>query len=185
MCIQLHIYWTGGQQTGIMKPSRSDDVLDADEQILITNKVRAQFESMMPKRPAKPNRSEPDLTSPPILDEEIHIPELNKLKYLQSQAIFSGTKAGDEDDEFVETQYYKELESIDKQHHTTGNGFIKMAMEKNGNEDILQFRGSHSTNGGFKQMIFKTNPATNDWIPSFEDHQVGYISSKPNRSESC
>ncbi|CAA2997676.1 Hypothetical predicted protein [Olea europaea subsp. europaea] len=176
---------TGGQHTVIMKPSRSDDVLDADEQILITSQVRAQFESMMPKRPAKPNRSEPDSSSPLVPDEEIHIPELNKLKYLQSQAIFSGTKSGDEDDEFVETQYYKELESIDKQHHTTGNGFIKMDMEKSENEDDLQLRGSHSTNGEFKQIIFKTNPATNDWIPSFENHQVGYISSKPNRSESC
>ncbi|XP_022856165.1 uncharacterized protein LOC111377321 [Olea europaea var. sylvestris] len=99
--------------------------------------------------------------------------------------IFSGTKSGDEDDEFVETQYYKELESIDKQHRTTGNGFMKRDMEKSGNEEHFQLRGSHGTNGGFKQTIFKTNPATNDWIPSFEDHQVEYISSKPNRSESC
>ncbi|KAL2531819.1 maternal effect [Abeliophyllum distichum] len=176
---------TGGQQT-VMKPSRSDDVLDADEQLLITNRARAQIESMMPRRPIKPNRSEPDSTSPPIPDEDIHIPELNKLKSLQSQSqpIFSGPKSVDQD-EFVETQYYKELESIDKQHHTTGNGFIKTAMEKSGNEYDLQFNGSHNSNGGFREILFKTNPATNDWIPSFEDHQAGYVSSKPNRSESC
>ncbi|KAL2552025.1 maternal effect embryo arrest 59 [Forsythia ovata] len=118
--------------------------------------------------------------------KNILIPELNKLKSLQSQSqpIFSGPKSEDQD-EFVETQYYKELESIDKQHHTTGNGFIKTAMEKSGNEYDLQFLGSHDSNGGFREIMFKTNPATNDWIPSFEDHQVGYVSSKPNRSESC
>ncbi|KAL2555184.1 extra-large guanine nucleotide-binding protein 1 [Forsythia ovata] len=45
---------SNGQQT-VMKPSRSDDVLDANEQLLIMNCVRAQIKSMMPKRPIESN----------------------------------------------------------------------------------------------------------------------------------
>ncbi|GKU94827.1 hypothetical protein SLEP1_g8264 [Rubroshorea leprosula] len=71
------------------KPSRSDEVLDVDQQQKITAQVRAQFDSPALKRPTKPNRSEPDSTShsaialPSGVDQTI--PELNKLPSLQSQ----------------------------------------------------------------------------------------------------
>ena len=76
-------------QCTVTKPSRSDEVLDADQQQQITNQVRAQFDSLAPKRPTKPNRSEPDLaitTSnlPPAVDKSI--PEVDKLRSLQSQS---------------------------------------------------------------------------------------------------
>lgn len=71
------------------KPSRSDEVLDSEEQVKIANQIRAQFDSMAPKRPSKPNRSEPDIPfSPNPVDPstDLTIPELHKLRSLQSQS---------------------------------------------------------------------------------------------------
>ncbi|XP_022149507.1 uncharacterized protein LOC111017922 isoform X2 [Momordica charantia] len=105
------------------KPSLSDVVLADEDQILITNQIRAQFDSIAPKRPTKPSRSEPD-SSPQNPPQEIAsqqaIPELNKLLNLQSQS--HGLHLGEGDsllvqEEYVETQYYKELDSVEKRHH--------------------------------------------------------------------
>ena len=123
-----------GQWT-VTKPSRSDEVLDADQQQQIANQVRAQFDSLAPKRPTKPNRSEPDLATntsslTPAVDQ-VTIPELDKLRSLQSQSHVKISVGGDGlvPDDFVETQYYKEMNSINKEHHTTGNGFIRVVRE--------------------------------------------------------
>nr|GMD58616.1 Maternal effect embryo arrest 59, putative isoform 1 [Ipomoea batatas] len=161
----------------VSKPSRSDEILDPDQQLQIADQVRAQFDALAPKRPAKPNRSEPDSTLP-MPAGDIAIPELDKLQSLQSQAVFSETDKA-EQEEFVETHYYDELVSIDKQHHTTGTGFIKVVRE--GDENGYGYQLNNGGNG-FKAAVFKSNPATNDWIPSVED-QVQFSSSKPNRSE--
>lgn len=78
----------GVDQWTVTKPSRSDEVLDADEQVRIANRVRAQIDSMAPKRPTKPNRSEPDSIAP-TNDQSAangNIPELDKLRSLQSQS---------------------------------------------------------------------------------------------------
>ncbi|XP_051140987.1 uncharacterized protein LOC127258251 [Andrographis paniculata] len=175
---------SAGQRTVVAKPGRSDDVLDEAQQIRIYNEVRAQFESLAPKRPIKPDRSEPgafsDAVSAP--DVEVPVPELDKLRSLrnQSQAVFPETNPS-EAEEFVETEYYKALDSIDKQHHTTGSGFIKAGMDRNAvNGYELQVNGFH---GKQTEMAFKSNPATNDWTPKLEDHQVEFLSSKPDRSE--
>ena len=78
-----------GQWT-MTKPSRSDEVLDANQQLQITNQIRAQFDSMVPKRPSKPSRSESDTTTTPTSSlseiEQDNIPELDKLRSLQSQS---------------------------------------------------------------------------------------------------
>ena len=76
-----------GQWT-VTKPSRSDEVLDPNQQQEITNQIRAQFDSIAPKRPAKPNRSESesDITSPPTDADHNSIPELDKLRSLRSQS---------------------------------------------------------------------------------------------------
>lgn len=104
------------------KPSRSDEVLNTEEQIKITNQIKAQFDALTPKRPIKPNRSEPE-TQQNLVDSTFpshNIPELEKLQSLQSnsQTILSSKGLVDTQDEFVETKYYQELLSIDKQHHT-------------------------------------------------------------------
>ncbi|KAE8704875.1 Maternal effect embryo arrest 59 [Hibiscus syriacus] len=175
------------------KPSRSDEVLDADQQQQITNQVRAQFESMVPKRPTKPNRSEPDLASttssnlPSDVDQTI--PELDKLRSLQSQSLVKISEGGGvtvEQDEFVETEYYREMNSIDKEHHTTGSGFIRVMKEgAEANEyDGIQLGNGQGAGNSTNKPVFKSNPATNDWIPTLEEDQV-FVSSKPNRSEGC
>lgn len=81
------------QQAVITKPSRSDEILNEDQRLEITNKVRAQFESLAPKRPFKPNRSESDSTTalPPATsyapDQNDYVaPELDKLRSLQTRS---------------------------------------------------------------------------------------------------
>ncbi|XP_050376110.1 uncharacterized protein LOC126793586 [Argentina anserina] len=174
-----------GQWT-VTKPSRSDQVLDADEQLRIANQIKAQFDSAAPKRPIKPNRSEPDSPTPALsVVDQPDIPELHKLRTLQSQShvIISDEQANTMvQDEFVDTQYYKELNSIDKQHHKTGTGFIRVEREEEGSYDI-QLIGIHGGSTGVVQSGFRSNPATNDWIPKTDEDMV-FISSKPNRSES-
>ncbi|KAK4840989.1 hypothetical protein QYF36_023090 [Acer negundo] len=172
-----------GQLT-VTKPSRSDEILDADQQLMIANQIRSQFESMAPKRPTKPSRSEPDHQSAadnnPSTDHDMstatteqNIPQLDKLRSLLSQSqvlIYSGDQGAMVQEEFVETEYYKELVSIDKQHHTTGSGFIRVVFkegsdsEENG-YDIDRFGSGHG-GGDHQRPNFKSNPATNDWIPS-------------------
>ncbi|KAK9285790.1 hypothetical protein L1049_024991 [Liquidambar formosana] len=176
-------------QWTVTKPSRSDDVLAADQQLRIANQIRAHFDSMAPKRPTKPSRSESDSTTPLYISDVVQqIPELDKFRSLQSQshAMLRADGGTVVHEEFVETQYYKELGSIDKQHYTTGTGFIKVAKEGSENGYDLQFQRGHDD--GDREIVFqgfKSNPATNDWIPSFDADQVVYVSSKPNRSESC
>lgn len=69
-----------------MKPSRSDELLDPDEQVKNSNQIRADFDSLAPKRPTKPTRSEP---GPPgsfsTSDETTDHPEADKFRSLQSQ----------------------------------------------------------------------------------------------------
>lgn len=77
-----------GKMTVVNKPSRSDEVLDEDQQLKIANHIRAQFDSITPKRPLKPNRSESDSSTPTPVDSIVdpNIPELDKFHSLQSQS---------------------------------------------------------------------------------------------------
>ncbi|XP_076953633.1 uncharacterized protein LOC143627770 [Bidens hawaiensis] len=175
-----------GQPTAAVKPSRSDEIIDPGQQLQISEQVRSHFDSILPKRPPKPNRSDPDYHEPgsPSGEPVSTIPELIKLQSLiyQSQGIVSDNNATVEE-EFVETGYYKELSSIDKEHHTTGNGFIKVAREERGEDGLRLQIGGY---GGYTDQGFRSNPATNDWIPSsggdYFDQDKG-VSLKPNRSE--
>lgn len=167
------------RQPTINKPSRSDEVLDPDQQLRIADQVRAQFDSMAPKRPVKPNRSEPDPDA--SLAQQTQpgpIPELERLHSLksQSQVVVSTDGEGAVQEEFVETEYYKELVSIDKQHHTTGTGFIKVTQEEieNGQRDNHELQ-ILSENGGERFRGFKSNPATNDWVPSVEAYNQVFL----------
>ncbi|XP_021831639.1 uncharacterized protein LOC110771617 [Prunus avium] len=177
------------------KPSRSDEVLEADEQIKIANQIRAQFDSSAPKRPIKPNRSEPDASSSstanPVdysIDDQPNIPELDKFRSLQSQSpviLSSAEGATTVQDEFVDTEYYKELNSIDKQHHMTGSGFIKVVREGGSDFDGLDLQLAQSHDDVIAGLMkIRSNPATNDWVPRTDEDEVLVNSSKPNRSES-
>ncbi|XP_077222535.1 uncharacterized protein LOC143856255 isoform X2 [Tasmannia lanceolata] len=95
-------------------------------------------------------------------------PSANKLTYMGSEA----------SEEYVETDYYKDLNCVDKQHHTTGTGFIKVENENaNGNCFCLDSVSDVSNCHG----SCKGNPATNEWIPTMDT--VIPVSEKPNRSE--
>ncbi|CAJ1929458.1 unnamed protein product [Sphenostylis stenocarpa] len=171
------------------KPSRSDEILSIEEQLRIADEIRAQFDALQPRRPIKPNRSEPEPQHPVHHAlSDINIPELHKFQSLQSrsQDTISSAREVDAQDEFVETQYYKELASIDKQHHTTGTGFIKAVTEgmEGGYKVELPVIISHVNlaETETQRRGFKSNPATNEWVPTFDEYQV-FVSSKPNRSE--
>ncbi|KAM1156729.1 hypothetical protein ACFX2B_027188 [Malus domestica] len=155
-----------------VKPSRSDEVLSPDEQLKIAEQVRAQFDSAAPKRPIKPSRSDPDSNPVPyfVVDQQPTIPELDKFRSLESQSaavILSAQGDPTVEDEFVDTEYYKELNSIDKQHHTTGTGFIRAVREEGSEADGLHLHlpESHARVGS----KIKSNPATNDWTPRNDD----------------
>ncbi|CAH8345192.1 unnamed protein product [Eruca vesicaria subsp. sativa] len=167
-----------------MKPSRSDEMTDPDQQIKNTNQVRAGFDALAPKRPTKPTRSEPGpigcfSTPEPTTDH----PEADKFQTLQSQTHVDILHEGDPaavQDEFLETDYYTKLTSIDKQHHTTGSGFINVVKE-GGEEAVI---AAAAIGDGGEKAVYKSNPATNDWIPAVEEDLGSESSSKPNRSES-
>ncbi|KAL2962963.1 hypothetical protein AAZX31_17G173900 [Glycine max] len=178
---------------GFGKVMNSLEVLD-----LSGNKLQGEIPSFFgnielvvseigPKRPIKPNRSEPDAVFQyPVAAASVNnIPELHKFQSLQSpsHAIISSAGFVDAQDEFVETQYYKELASIDKQHHTTVSGFIKAAREGGEGEYEIQLPNNHVNAAETQPRSYKSNPATNDWVPNSDEHQV-FVSSKPNRSES-
>ncbi|KAL1190458.1 hypothetical protein V5N11_016836 [Cardamine amara subsp. amara] len=167
-----------------VKPSRSDEVLDPEQQIKNTNKIRADFDSLAPKRPTKPTRSEP---GPPgsfsISDKTNDHPEADKFQSLQSQTHGKILGEGDSSaiqDEFLETEYYTNLTAIDKQHHTTGSGFINVAKEDGGEETVI----AATIGDGGEKTVYRSNPATNEWIPAAEEDVVSESSTKPNRSES-
>ncbi|KAL9241590.1 hypothetical protein vseg_015685 [Gypsophila vaccaria] len=171
----------------INKPSRSDEMIEPEQQLRVAHEVGAYFESIKPKRPTKPSRSEPDpcasLTCDQAQFDPIHeLKRLNDLKSESQNVLSTEGGVGVVQEEFVETEYYRQLEIIDKQHHTTGTGFIKIERgnEKGQNNEP---RRLFARGGTFAGNGIKSNPATNDWTPSsegFDQHQ--YVSTKPSRS---
>ncbi|KAK9713586.1 hypothetical protein RND81_06G037500 [Saponaria officinalis] len=171
----------------INKPSRSDEMIEPEQQLRLAHEVGAYFESIKPKRPTKPSRSEPDPDASLTRDQAYSepIPELQRLNDLksQSQVVLSMDEGvGVVQEEFVETEYYRQLETVDKQHHTTGTGFIKIERgNEKGQNNELQRLSAHG--GTFAGNGIKSNPATNDWTPSSDgDDQYRCVSDKPSRS---
>ncbi|XP_047308863.1 uncharacterized protein LOC124912310 [Impatiens glandulifera] len=159
------------------RPNRSDIHISKEDEAKIEEETREYFNGLAPKRHTKPQRSEYSLQYVDSTDGSI--PELTvfqKLEHDDNQKLdYKGGEVSSE--EFTETEYYKDLNSIDKQHHTTGKGFIKT---DNCNcfsltPDPVTITCHPSCRG---------NPATNDWIPAEIDDKVSFASSdKPNRSE--
>ncbi|MCA0763333.1 hypothetical protein, partial [Vibrio vulnificus] len=86
------------------------------------------FDELAPKRHSKPQRSEysaryiDDLSS----QGDGAIPEFAAFQQLEHDTQKLAYDGIEPTEEFVETEYYKDLNCIDKQHHTTGTGFIKV-----------------------------------------------------------
>ncbi|CAL4893859.1 unnamed protein product [Urochloa decumbens] len=163
------------------RPARSDPHLPPEEAARVEAEVRGYFDSVAPRRPAKPPRSDPSEDASEEADNagDHDLPELRKLRDLAAKPQLVVDGAGDVDggEEYVETRYYDGLIGIDKQHHTTGTGFIKVERP-NGSAFTM-------TTNGYSSASFvrcTSNPATNDWIPSAET--VIPASNKPSRSDS-
>ncbi|WJX37332.1 hypothetical protein P8452_25101 [Trifolium repens] len=161
------------------RPNRSDTHLSAEEEATIEAKTRQHFDEVAPKRHTKPQRS--DYASQ-YVDNNVSdnsVPEMLQFQRLENdphekKLVYDGN---DVEEEFVETEYYKDLNSVDKHHHTTGKGFIQ--VEKSDTSFHIEPDNDthdchHSTKG---------NPATNDWVPApFAEEDSN--SDKPKRSES-
>ncbi|WCJ20364.1 maternal effect embryo arrest 59 [Euphorbia peplus] len=170
------------------RASRSDVHLGKEEEAKIEGETRDYFDGIAPKRHSKPQRSEHSTKYQDALSNSQssdQIPEFLAFQELQSRQKMvneEGIKEGVDgsEEEFVETEYYKDLNCVDKQHHTTGTGFIKMEGSANGKGFSLRpdaDSGVHSSSRG--------NPATNDWIPVDRDYDELDISAStnPKRSE--
>lgn len=167
------------------RPARSDPHLPPEEAARVEAEVRSYFDSVAPRRPAKPPRSDPSVDTfaePAAVDAGDHdLPELRKLRDLEAkpQKLVLDGGGGDVDggEDYVETRYYDGLIGIDKQHHMTGTGFIKVERSNGSSFSVM-------TNGypPASSVRCTSNPATNDWIPSSES--IIPASNKPSRSDS-
>ncbi|XP_030949205.1 uncharacterized protein LOC115973110 isoform X2 [Quercus lobata] len=171
------------------RPNRSDDHLSVEEEAKLEAKAREYFDEAAPKRHTKPQRSEYSTQYVDALsnsnsnndnnnnnNDNNFIPELVEFQRLENdpqKLIYDGGKVTEE---FVETEYYKDLNCVDKEHHTTGTGFIKMG-DNNGQCFHLEPESVASCHTSCQR-----NPATNDWIPG-SANTVIHASDKPKRSE--
>ncbi|KAM5583383.1 hypothetical protein ABKV19_003334 [Rosa sericea] len=162
------------------RPNRSDVHLSSEEEAKIESETREYFDGVAPKRHSKPQRSEyasqyvDDLSKD---DKQESSPELVEFQRLendsQQKLVVNGSGVSEE---FVETDYYKDLNCIDKQHHTTGTGFIK--VQNPGNRGYSLEPDSDTSIHASCQC----NPATNDWVPDAAS-AVPFASGKPGRSD--
>ncbi|PIM98699.1 hypothetical protein CDL12_28819 [Handroanthus impetiginosus] len=159
------------------RPNRSDVHLNGEEAAKVEEATRHYFDDLAPKRHTKPQRSEHSSAYVDTLSSTGHvIPEYEQFQHLEKEDIqklvYSGNKVAEE---FMETEYYRDLSGIDKQHHTTGTGFIKVD-NKNGEGFSLAPDSASECHPSCKG-----NPATNEWTPAAND-KVDFISGKPKRS---
>ncbi|OWM68761.1 uncharacterized protein LOC116211561 [Punica granatum] len=170
------------------RPNRSDVHLSRDEEVKAEEETRDYFDGIAPKRHTKPRRSEDSsnyvdaLSSNGVDNPTPELVEFQRLEGSTQKLNYSGSQV---EEEFMETAYYKDLNNVDKQHHQTGTGFIKVDNSSDGS-----FNLTPDTSTGLHASC-KGNPATNDWIPSAADtvsqksapDQDLIASDKPNRSE--
>ncbi|KAG6411932.1 hypothetical protein SASPL_124586 [Salvia splendens] len=160
-----------------VRPNRSDVHLSGEEAAKVEAAVRERFDEAAPKRHTKPQRSDHSAVYTDALSSDDGvIAEYAQFQLLEKDTEKLDYSGGKPDEEFTETEYYKDLNCVDKQHHTTGTGFIKM---ENTNEKDFSIAGETTTEC---HASSKGNPATNDWIPS-PSTEVDFTSDKPSRSD--
>ncbi|XP_011013991.1 PREDICTED: uncharacterized protein LOC105131087 [Populus euphratica] len=163
------------------RPNRSDVHVSVEEEAKQEEETRGYFEGIAPKRHSKPQRSEYSIQYVDALTtngDQSFNPEYVEFQRLETdpQKIISN-ESSKVTEEFVETEYYQDLNCVDKQHHTTGTGFIKTENEY-GKRFSLAPDSTTSCHASCKG-----NPATNDWVPADADMVIS-ASDKPKRSES-
>ncbi|KAM0996083.1 hypothetical protein ACFX13_006193 [Malus domestica] len=160
------------------RPNRSDAHLSREEEAEIESKTREYFDGVTPKHHSKPQRSEYSSKYVDDLKNKDEIPELVEFHRLESDSqkiVLNGSEVGEE---FVETDYYKDLNETDKQHHTTGTGFIKMPNKSDNRYNLAPDSDTDV------HASCQCNPATNDWIPDDSAaNTVAFDSGKPRRSD--
>lgn len=170
----------------VEKPSRSEELISAEEQERRTAAVRKKLEALLPKRTLKPSRSEVDeLLSTPLESEARPFssdpPELLRFEELEASSEklpLDGPAVIVVEDEYVDTKYYDDFVPKDVVHYTTGAAFIKLDPPETPPfhlSDDQALPGELIHHGG--------NPATNEWVPA-PQATFPVDSSKPARSES-
>ena len=153
--------------------------MSREEEAKIECETRDYFDGLAPKRHTKPQRSEYAAQYVDVVtgdQDEGVTPEYTQFQHLEQNSeklVYGGNEVTDE---FVETEYYKDLNGVDKQHHTTGTGFIKVD-DTNGNGFNLVPESEYEHHASCKG-----NPATNEWIPAPAD-TASFVSNKPPRSD--
>ncbi|XP_015873895.3 uncharacterized protein LOC107410922 isoform X1 [Ziziphus jujuba] len=163
------------------RPNRSDIHLSRGEEAEIEATTRNHFDGITPKRHTKPQRSEYSSKYVDSLSNGAQqcIPEFLEFQRLENhpdqQKLNWDTR--DLREEFVETEYYKDLNCADKIHHTTGTGFINIdrTSDKRYNLAPDTVTACHDS--------CKGNPATNEWIPEPAIDTIPLASGKPHRSD--
>ncbi|XP_071698031.1 uncharacterized protein [Rutidosis leptorrhynchoides] len=162
------------------RPSRSDAHLSKEEEAKIEGETRDYFDELAPRRHTKPQRSEyatqyvdklPDNQDDGPSPEYI---EFQQLEHNSQKLVYGSNEVPDE---FVETEYYKDLNGVDKHHHTTGTGFIKVDGTNGTTFNLVPESDNEH------HASCKGNPATNEWTPEPADTETS-VSVKPHRSES-
>nr|PNR49719.1 hypothetical protein PHYPA_011615 [Physcomitrium patens] len=162
------------------KPNRSEEIGTPEEQGQRAQEVRAYLDANAPRRPLKPSRS--DAADMLAQVESNHTvvsdpPEQKKFLQLLANGVpleMLGNAEVDED--YTESEYYQYKSAIDKAHHTTGSGFIKIEKTPQG------FHLSTNPQSYHTREHHRCNPAMNDWEPAPNSSES--ISNKPLRSES-
>ncbi|KAF8683632.1 hypothetical protein HU200_044555 [Digitaria exilis] len=158
-------------------PNRSDAHLSPEDEAAREAEVREYFDDAAPKRHAKPSRSEHSAVYADALVPDDSHPELDKFQDLEAHTepeqqaadayvvvdgcffqrlVYERSKV---EEEFVETEYYKDLGGVGKQHHTVS--FIKMDRDQG-----ASFTLSEDPEAAERHASCKGNPATNEWIPA-------------------
>ncbi|XP_043691690.1 uncharacterized protein LOC122642313 [Telopea speciosissima] len=160
------------------RPNRSDVHLSEKEETRIEEETRGYFDGLAPKRHTKPQRSDYSSQYTDTLGSSSEIiPEFVKFQQLENDPEKLVYKGKDATEEYVETEYYKDLNCVDKQHHTTGTGFIGTE-----NNNGSCFKIAPDTNCSACHSSCTGNPATNDWIPATGDRVTQRLD-KPTRSD--
>ncbi|KAL2956098.1 hypothetical protein AAZX31_18G066200 [Glycine max] len=112
------------------RPNRSDIHLSAEEEATIEAKTREYFDGVAPQRHTKPQRSDYSAQYVDAFSNAHHssltIPELTQFQLLQNdpqekKLVYNGSQVPEE---FVETEYYQDLNSVDKHHHTVFSSIL-------------------------------------------------------------
>lgn len=169
---------------GAGKPNRSEEQGALEDQEQHAQEARAYLEANAPKRQLKPARSDAaemlsNMTHEEHTDNTVFDPpeHAKYLKLVANGVPLETLGSGDMNEDYTESDYYKQMAAVDKVHHTTGTGFIKMGKTPEGFHLDSHPRGSDGL-----RPRHSGNPAMNDWEPA--PNTVMSASSKPLRSES-